>query len=67
VLLFVEVKAAGRAAASGAGRVPPACVDADVAHLVGGLDAVIAWLVERGYIRAESVPHYRQPAPEARS
>jgi hypothetical protein len=65
VVLCVEVKASG-------GRLRPeqvafrqACGEADVAHLVGGLDAVIAWLVDRGYIRAESVPHYRQPEPRS--
>jgi hypothetical protein len=61
VLLFVEAKAAG-------GRLRPEqrvfreqCLDADVAHVVGGYDAVVAWLVARGRLRADSVPHYRQP------
>ncbi len=67
VFLFVEVKARG-------GRLRPeqlafaeGCVAAGVPHVVGDLDAVIAWLVEHGYVKADSVPHYRQPvAPEAR-
>jgi hypothetical protein len=65
VFLFVEVKARG-------GRLRPeqiefqtCCVLADVAHITGGLDAVIAWLAERGYITADSVPHYRQPPAQA--
>lgn len=32
-----------------------------VHHLVGGLDAFIAWLVTRGLVRTENVPHYRRP------
>jgi hypothetical protein len=63
--LFVECKARG-------GRLRPEqvqfrelCLDADVAHVVGDLDAVIEWLAARGYVKADSVPHYRQP-PEAR-
>jgi hypothetical protein len=59
--LFIEAKAQG-------GRLRPEqkifrelCLQATVDHVVGGLDAVIAWLVERGYVRADSVPHYRQP------
>lgn len=37
------------------------CRWANVEHLVGGLDAYIAWLVARDYVKAESFPHYRQP------
>lgn len=33
-----------------------------VGHVVGGIDAVIAWLVDRGYLRTGQVPHYRLPA-----
>lgn len=60
-LLFVECKAAG-------GQLRPEqvvfrdlCGEADVTHLVGGLDDVLAWLTDAGYIKAENVPHYRQP------
>jgi hypothetical protein len=58
-LLVVEVKAER-------GRLSPEqedfrdhCRAADVAHVVGGLDAVIAWLVANGYLRRDQVPHYR--------
>jgi uncharacterized protein (DUF2342 family) len=50
-LLTVEVKAKG-------GRLSPAQVtwqrvadEAGVEHVVGGLDAVIAWLTARGYLK----------------
>lgn len=60
-LLFVECKAVG-------GRLRPEqqafqlhCDVAKVAHVVGGLDAVIAWLTAHGYVNATQFPHYRQP------
>jgi hypothetical protein len=50
-LLAIEVKAKG-------GRLRPEqvvfrelCQQASVAHVVGGLDAVIAWLTARGYLK----------------
>ena len=61
-LLCVEVKKIG-------GRLRPEqetfrqeCLDASVDHVVGGLDAVIAWLVQTGYVKASEFAHYRQPA-----
>lgn len=61
-LLVVEAKAPG-------GRLRPdqktfrsCCIDAEVAHVVGGLDAVIAWLIGQAYLRMDQVPHYRLPA-----
>ena len=58
-LLYVEVKAPG-------GRLRPqqvqfrdCCAEARVDHLVGGLDAVIAWLIAEGYLQSNQVPHYR--------
>lgn len=61
VLLKWECKAVG-------GRLRPEqaayrelCLEAGIAHVVGPLDALIAWLAREGYIRADSVPHYRQP------
>lgn len=41
------------------------CAQAGVEHVVGTLDAVIAWCVDRGYLRAQDVPHYRRPAVTA--
>jgi len=64
--LWVEVKARG-------GRLRPEqaafreqCLAAGVPHVVGGLDAVIAFLVDGGWLKANWVPHYRQPALASR-
>lgn len=53
---------------SATGRLRPAqeyfaacCQESDMLHVVGGLDAVIAKLVELGYLKAENVAHYRRP------
>lgn len=59
--VWVEVKRRG-------GRLRPEqeefrglCASAGVAHVVGGLDEFIVWLVHHGLIKPESLPHYRQP------
>lgn len=64
-MLMVECKAAG-------GRLRPeqrvfqqACQDCGVAHVVGGVDEVVAWLVAQGILRADAVAHYRRPAESA--
>lgn len=61
-LVMVECKAAG-------GRLRPAqedfrqaCLDTGVRHLVGGVDAVLGYLVARGLVRVESIAAYRQAA-----
>ena len=61
-MLMVECKAAG-------GRLRPeqrvfqqACQDCGVAHVVGGVDEVVAWLVGEGLLAASSLPSYRVPA-----
>lgn len=60
--LFLEVKAAG-------GRMRPEQVvfreaarscGAPVYHVVGGVNELFAWLVERGVVKAENVPHERR-------
>lgn len=63
-LLFIEVKAKG-------GRLRPeqaafrdyvvAHVGECAAHIVGGLDDVIEWLILHGWLKPENVPHYRRP------
>jgi hypothetical protein len=60
-LLCIEVKTT-------VGRLSPAqvvfrsqCAAADIAHVTGPLDAVIAWLLERRLLSRGSVPHYRLP------
>lgn len=37
------------------------CEESNTAHCVGPLDALIAWLIAGGYLRADQVPHYRLP------
>lgn len=63
--VWIEAKAAG-------GRLRPEqvvfahhCLSAGVDHIVGGLDAVIAWLIREGYLNRDQVAHYRLPS-EAR-
>lgn len=41
------------------------CDQAEIAHVVGPFDALIAWLAVRGYVKAESFSHYRQPRSES--
>lgn len=64
VPVWVECKAAG-------GRLRPdqavfrdRCREAELAHIVGGLDELIVFLAERGWVNKHSLPHYRQPAIE---
>jgi len=61
LFLVIECKARG-------GRLRPdqeifraLCVSAGVVHITGDLDAVIAWLIDQGYLKRENVPHYRLP------
>lgn len=39
-----------------------ACIDAGIAHVVGDFNALLAWLVQEGYLRADQLPYDRQPA-----
>lgn len=62
---YIEVKAEG-------GRLRPEqrefqqdCAEAGVEHVVGDLDAVVAWLMRHGVIKPDQVAHYRVP-PEFR-
>lgn len=59
-----EVKAEG-------GRLSPAqrafrdsCLLANIDHIHGGVDALIAYLVSVGRLKAENVAHYRQKPPQ---
>ena len=38
-----------------------ACERCHVPYVWGGLDDVIAWLVRNGYLKLDSVAHYRRP------
>ena len=62
VLLFVEVKAAGGRLRPEQGAFRQLAREAEIAHVVGGLNDVIAWCVEHGYLSRDSVAHYRLPA-----
>lgn len=59
VLLFVEAKAAGGRLRPEQVRFRELSLAADIAHVVGDLDAVIAWLIEAGYLKETQVPAYR--------
>lgn len=37
------------------------CIDAGVDHVIGDLNALMAWLVGKGYLAADQLPHDRQP------
>lgn len=59
VLLAIECKAVGGRLSEAQRGFRALCQQAAVAHVVGGIDAVIAWLLERGYLKADQVAHYR--------
>lgn len=58
-LLMVEAKREG-------GKVRPAqrefqdwCGRSGIHHVLGTYDAVVGWCIQHGYLKPESVPHYR--------
>ena len=59
--LWIEVKAAGGRRSLEQAVFGDQCAQVGVPYVCGDLDAVIAWLVARGYVQAESLPHYRRP------
>jgi len=61
-LLFVEVKSVGGSPSEAQLVFQAQCRRAGVGHVMGGLNAVVAWLLEHGVIREHQVPHYRLPA-----
>ena len=59
----IEVKT-GRATMTKAQRdYAELCLKAGIAHIVGDLDTVIAWLVAEGYLTRGQVLHEHLPAP----
>lgn len=59
--LWIEVKAQGGVLSDEQKLFRDFCQIARVQHVVGGLDEVFAYLVRYGYVREDSVPHYRLP------
>lgn len=70
VVLKVECKAAGGQLSAAQESYRQLCLEGPVGlhHVVGGLDDVIAWAIDQGYVKAENMPHYRlrQRDPGAR-
>lgn len=66
-LLLIEVKRTrgGRLSAEQA-QFRGLCLQAHVHHIVGGLDVVMAWLVDHQYLRGDQVAH-QHAAPAART
>ena len=61
VFLVVEVKALGGRLRPDQVRFRDCCLAAGIAHVTGGVDAVIAWLLEHHYLARDQVAHYRLP------
>jgi hypothetical protein len=64
--IWVECKAPGGRPTREQLEFRARCAQAGIAHIMGGLEELTAWLIERGIVRAERVPYYRLPR-EARS
>jgi len=60
--LMVEVKVPGHPLTPEQGAFRAACLEADVAHVTGDVDAVVEWLAAAGYLRTDSVAP--GPAPD---
>lgn len=60
-MLMVECKAKGKGLRLEQRVFQQACRDCGVAHVVGGLDDVIAWLMAEGLLKTDAVAHYRLP------
>ena len=58
-LLMVECKAKGGRLRPEQSHFRACCREHGVAHVVGGVDEVVAWLVGQGILRADAVAHYR--------
>lgn len=60
--LWVEVKAEGGKPSPGQINFASAVKLTGTGYVMGGLDDVIGWLLERGIVTDRQVPHYRLPA-----
>jgi len=61
VPLWIECKGTGGRIRPEQAQFAQSCLDANHAYVVGGLDAVIAQLVDWGVVRTHQVPAYRLP------
>ena len=61
VAVWIEVKAHGGARTPDQQYFAEFCEGARAPYLCGGLDEVIAWLVQRAYVKPDQLAHYRQP------
>ena len=59
--LWWEVKAAGGRATPEQLAFAEHCAHAGQEYVRGDLDALIAWLIEHNFLKAENVAHYRRP------
>jgi hypothetical protein len=59
--LWIEVKAPGGRRSPDQTAFAIRCAAAHVPYVCGGVDELVAWLIDRGWIKAGSVAHYRQP------
>ena len=60
-LLIVEVKPPGGKMSPEQEEFRMLCLEAQIGHVVGDLDAVIAWLLREGYLKPHQVAWYRLP------
>lgn len=58
--LWVEVKGEGGRLRPEQAQFAAACLEHGIPHVVGGLDAVLRFLVTGGWVKSSSLPHYRQ-------
>lgn len=61
IFVFWEAKASDGRESDEQVRFKELCQDALVEHVVGDYNALIAWLIARLYVKADSFSHYRQP------
>lgn len=61
LFVFLEAKAQGGRLRPEQARFRDLATLAQQHHIVGGLDAFIAFLLQHGYLTRDQVPHYRLP------
>lgn len=62
IVLAIEAKAPQGRFSEAQREFRDLCEGARMHYVGGGLNAVMAWLVDHGYLLADNVPHYRRPA-----